>query len=224
MNRLSSLIPTIVLGVTVALGGSSCQRLKNLKQRLSSQGKSDAEAAGLAITQEQLESSDAAVGKYVQIWEKLEKLLIKVHDEESALKMRKQMDLLAIELREVKKGVIVFRDQEDLKKVVIVNDEKDPKAKGRKRVKELDATVYWYVLAENKENYERRLLTNAHAILNQLRRITRRLKEKPVIVDIVHSGVIGVELVDEEQGQNSAKKDSIKPMPKDWLPPGVTRE
>lgn len=229
MKRISTL--AIAFGSVAMIGLSSCGKLKEISSKLSGadqpkeEKKEDSKnLPGMAITQEQLDQSDAGYADYLIIWEKLPSLLVKVQDEKSAFEIRTKIDQLALELPAVSERMIEIADKSDLKRVVVANKNAGPKSNGRKRVKEMDATVYWYVKAENGDAYDKRSLDAANSIMGHLERITHKTRATPVVADVIHSGILEMIMAEEGILKKSNTKSTIKPMPKNWLPPGVTRE
>lgn len=178
------------------------------------------------LTEEDIRESDAAFDEYIKIWEQAPRCLAQVRDEKSAIEMRKKLDHLATQIREVRKRMIRISDEEEIKKVVIKNQKGSRSAKNKsaigQRVEEIDATVYWYILEENEDAYNDRMEKCVVSLIRQLVMLELELRHKyPVAVELAHSGILEMAKAQVEEDEE-VSDGTIRKMPKDWLPEGVT--
>jgi len=221
---------------------ASCDKVSELAGELKDGGKQliDAneltDANGLAVSEDEIAKSDAAAAKYLEAMEKVPEILAKVRDEETAIAARKSLDALSSEVSEIVKGLIPI-DEQDQQKMLDVKMQpqsaKKPKQKASKQsgvvqkrsTPMIQGEVHWYVLEENKEKYKTRTQKIGDRVYFQLKRIAMTTRESAIAFDLVLDGVLIFASV-ESGGRVPSEESSkgIKPMPKEWLPPGVTRE
>ena len=83
----------------------------------------------------------------------------------------------------------------------------------------------WYVFDENKTAYLDRRKKVTQRVQFQLRRISRATRNSAVAYDAVYGGIFNLRATEAGRRIPSKKaSNGIQPMPKQWLPPGVTRE
>ncbi|BDS06020.1 hypothetical protein NT6N_10600 [Oceaniferula spumae] len=208
----------------------SCEKVEELVRKVKGE-----EAKALTVSDEELAKSDAAAAKYLTAIEKVPSILAKVRDEKSAFAARKQLDDIS---REVSLIVGDLAGVEGKDKKLLSSKESappttkpaSPKGKagtpvsnGKRATPQIDGGIYWYVRDENQEAYGKRAKVVAQRIQTHINRIANMTRYSPVALDVVLDGILvlaGVESGGAVPGD--ATPAGIKPMPKDWMPMGLT--
>ena len=191
----------IIIGVS-ALLFVSCDKINEVfeKAKEIAEGEGEGEEEKASISHEELVASDAAVAKVLDVMEKVPGILAKVKDVDSAFAARKQLDLISPELAEAMQGVKVQDGSSDA------------------RVETL-----WYTLDNNEKQYDARSEELVKNLNRQLKRIALATKGSAAY-SVVEDGIMDLfAFIDPDRlGAKGSSAETIKPMPKNWLPPGVT--
>ena len=189
----------IIIGVSSLLL-VSCDKIEEAANKV----KEIAEGAEgkASVTHEEIVESDAAVAKVLDVMERVPGILAKVKDVESAFAARKQLELISPELAEAMEGVKVQDGSSDA-----------------------SVETLWYTLDSNEKQYEARTEKIVENLNRQLKRIAVATKGS-VAYDVVEDGLMDLLVfIDPDRlATKNSSEDAVKPMPKNWLPPGVTHE
>ncbi|NWK54330.1 hypothetical protein HW115_01815 [Verrucomicrobiaceae bacterium N1E253] len=223
------------VGLLILLGLVSCNQVKEVAHQLQQlkngesndaqeevvddQGLKMKKTAGLESVKD-LEKSDDAVSRCLNVYGRVPSVLVRVQDEESAFEARKQLDLMAYDIESIMPDLVEVTDPRDLAKC---------KKRSLEQYGEHASDIrYWYVLDVNWAKYNKQSCSIDERIQRQMLRIRRDVNESPVVFDMLLEGIRGIAIV--ELGGKSASEINqvdestlITPMSDDWLPPGVTQ-
>ncbi len=190
----------------------------------------------LSVSDEEIVQSDAAVMRYITLMEKVPVILTAVRDEETAFEARSKIDTLAREVEEIVTDLVPIEGGEKKKmfqaKAKLAAPQggetersQDQTTRGKQEAPDIQGGVYWYVLKGNEQKYEDQIKKIASRIVSQIIRIERITRDSAIAFDVVTDGILTLASI-ESGGKAPSENptENLKPMPKDWLPQGVTRE
>ncbi len=194
----------------------SCDKISEITEEIRAEAKvlfnKGEEATGTSLSDEELAKSDAAVASYLDLLDKVPLAMAKVINEETALIARREIEQVA-------------REISHLGMVLIDTGGENTEGEASSSPANANSTAFrWHVTEENKQGYQDRASQLARRIQLQLGRIERITKQSAIAFDLVKDAITILTAVENGgpvPGEHAEK--ILKPMPKDWLPPGVTR-